>query len=74
MLTLMRTTLDIDDELLREAQLLTGLRNKTALVRAGLKALIARESAKRLVALGGRQGDLRVASRRRPQQDYSKSG
>lgn len=62
----MRTTLNIDDELLQEARQLTGLREKTAIVRAGLQALIARESAKRLAALGGTQPDLRAAPRRRP--------
>ncbi|MCP3964676.1 MAG: type II toxin-antitoxin system VapB family antitoxin [bacterium] len=62
----MRTTLNIDDELLREAQMLTGLREKTAIIRAGLEALIARESARRLAALGGTQKDLRAAPRRRP--------
>ncbi|MGH8874415.1 MAG: type II toxin-antitoxin system VapB family antitoxin [Acidimicrobiia bacterium] len=60
----MRTTLNIDEELLREAQRLTGIREKTAVVRAGLQALIARESARRLAALGGTQPDL-VAGRRR---------
>ena len=49
----MRTTLNIDDTLLEEAARLTGLREKTALVRAGLEALIARAAAQRLAALGG---------------------
>jgi Arc/MetJ family transcription regulator len=61
----MRTTLNIDDELLLHAATLTGIQEKTALVRLGLKALIANESAKRLAALGGTQKDLRVAPRRR---------
>jgi Arc/MetJ family transcription regulator len=62
----MRTTLNIDEALLREAARLTGLSEKTALVRAGLEALIARESARRLAALGGGQPGLRAGRRRRP--------
>jgi Arc/MetJ family transcription regulator len=61
----MRTTLNIDDDLLDEARRLTGMREKTALVRMGLEALIARESARRLAALGGSQPDLDVTPRRR---------
>jgi len=61
----MRTTLIVDDALLEEARRLTGLREKTALVRAGLEALIARESAKRLAALGGTEPGMRPVSRRR---------
>jgi len=61
----MRTTLNIDDGLLREAARLTGVTEKTALVRAGLEALIARESARRLAALGGSQPNLRAGRRRR---------
>lgn len=61
----MRTTLNIDDALLREAARLTGVTEKTALVRAGLEALIARASAHRLAALGGREPHLRAARRRR---------
>ena len=49
----MRTTLNIDDALLGRATELSGLREKTAVVRAGLEALVARESARRLAALGG---------------------
>ena len=62
----MRTTLNIDDELLEKAAHLSGLREKTAIVRAGLEALIARAAAKRLAALGGTQPDLRPIPRRRP--------
>lgn len=62
----MRTTLNIDDELLSRAALLTGIDEKTALVRAGLEALIERESARRLAALGGSQPALRPVPRRRP--------
>lgn len=65
-LVCMRTTLHIDETLLREAARLTGLAQKTALVRAGLEALIARESARRLAALGGSQSRLRPIVRRRP--------
>jgi Arc/MetJ family transcription regulator len=49
----MRTTLALDDELMDKAQELTGMTEKTALIRAGLNALIERESARRLAALGG---------------------
>lgn len=62
----MRTTLIIDDELLEKARLLTGIQEKTALVKAGLEALIAREAAKRLAALGGTQPKLTDVPRRRP--------
>ena len=61
----MRTTLALDDELLAKAEALTGLKEKSALVREALKALIERESAKRLAQLGGSQPRLRVAPRRR---------
>ena len=49
----MRTTLNIDDQLFEEAVRLTGVKEKTALLRESLKALIQRESAKRLALLGG---------------------
>jgi Arc/MetJ family transcription regulator len=62
----MRTTLILDDELLKEAQRLSGLGEKTAVVHAGLEALIARESARRLAALGGSQRGLKPVPRRRP--------
>jgi Arc/MetJ family transcription regulator len=62
----MRTTLIIDDRLLAEAQELSGLREKTAVLHAGLKALIARESARRLAALGGTERSLKPIPRRRP--------
>ena len=61
----MRTTLNIDDELLAKAQRLSGLKERTALVREGLKALIERESARRLAQLGGTEPRLRSAPRRR---------
>ena len=62
----MRTTLIIDDTLLEEARQLTGIDEKTALVRAGLEALIAREAARRLAALGGTMPHLEAIPRRRP--------
>ncbi|NIQ87741.1 MAG: type II toxin-antitoxin system VapB family antitoxin [Deltaproteobacteria bacterium] len=61
----MRTTLNIDDEILEEASRLTGIKEKTALVRLGLEALIALESSKRLARLGGTEKDLRSIPRRR---------
>ena len=61
----MRTTLIIDQNLLEHAIQLTGIRQKTALVRAGLEALIAREAAKRLASLGGTEPGLHSVPRRR---------
>ena len=61
----MRTTLIIDENLLERASELTGIRQKTALVRAGLEALIAREAARRLAALAGTEAGLRAIPRRR---------
>ncbi len=61
----MRTTLNIDDELLAKAQRVSGLKERTALVREGLKALIERESARRLAQLGGTERQLRPVPRRR---------
>ena len=60
----MRTTLNIDDQLLDEAQRITGIIEKAALVREGLRALIERESARRLARLGGSEPQLESASRR----------
>jgi Arc/MetJ family transcription regulator len=62
----MRTTLALDDELVAKAQDFTGLREKSALVREALKALIERESARRLAQLGGTEPDLTPIPRRRP--------
>jgi len=62
----MRTTLNIDDELLERASELTGIKEKTALVRLGLETLIAVESGKRLAKLGGTEKGLRPIPRRRP--------
>lgn len=61
----MRTTLNIDDQLLEEAQRITGMTEKAALVREGLRALIERESARRLARLGGTEPQLRPVPRRR---------
>lgn len=61
----MRTTLALDDELLEKAQAYTGLREKSALVREALRALIERESARRLARLGGSEPDFAAAPRRR---------
>jgi len=62
----MRTTLALDDELLARAQAFTGLRDKSALVHEALKALIAREAARRLARLGGCASALTAPTRRRP--------
>ena len=62
----MRTTMNIDDRLLEQAQRLTGMSEKTALVREALKALIERESARRLARLGGSEPQLGPVSRRHP--------
>ena len=62
----MRTTIALDDELVSKAQALTGIREKSALVREALTALIARESARRLARLGGSQPGLVAGRRRRP--------
>jgi Arc/MetJ family transcription regulator len=62
----MRTTITLDDELVAEAQTLSGVKEKSALVREALTALIARESARRLARLGGSEPALRSVPRRRP--------
>ncbi len=61
----MRTTLNIDDTLLAKAAELIGINEKSAVLREGLKALIERESAKRLARLGGSEPDLAMSSRRK---------
>ncbi len=61
----MRTTLNIDDELLKRAQELTGITEKTAIVKLGIEALIARESALRLAKLGGTDPTIKNIPRRR---------
>jgi Arc/MetJ family transcription regulator len=62
----MRTTIALDDDLLTKAQAFTGLKEKSLLVREALRALIERESAKRLILLGGSEPKLGLPSRRRP--------
>ena len=61
----MRTTLNIEDELLEKASKLTGIKEKTSLVKLGLEALITRESSKRLAKLGGTEKGLTTTPRRR---------
>ncbi len=61
----MRTTLNIEDTLVKRASELTGVKEKTTLVKLGLEALIAKESAKRLAKLGGTQRQLKAIPRRR---------
>lgn len=61
----MRTTMNIDDELLATARQYTGVTEKTALVRMGLQALIEKEAARALVKLGGTDPDATAAPRRR---------
>ena len=62
----MRTTLNLDDKLVSEARKLTGLDERTALIHEGLRALIARESARRLTRLAGTEPKIRAIPRRRP--------
>jgi len=62
----MRTTLALDDELVAQAEAFTGLKEKSRLVREALKALIERESARRLASLGGTERNLTRPPRRRP--------
>jgi Arc/MetJ family transcription regulator len=61
----MRTTIALDDELLEKAQSYTGIREKSALIRFALRALIEREAARRLARLGGSQPQLKPIPRRR---------
>lgn len=63
--TYMRTTLNIDDKMLEKAAELTGVEEKTSLVKLGLQALIAHESSRRLARLGGSQKGLRPIPRKR---------
>ena len=60
----MRTTLIIDDATFKKASLLTGIKEKTFLIRLGLETLISRESSRRLARLGGTEGSLRPVKRR----------
>lgn len=61
----MRTTINIQNDLIEKASRLTGIKEKTSLVRLGLEALIAKESSKRLAKLGGSEEDLKSIPRRR---------
>lgn len=61
----MRTTVNLDERLLKEAERLTGTKERTALIREGLRALVERESARRLARLGGSEPELAVPPRRR---------
>jgi Arc/MetJ family transcription regulator len=62
----MRTTFNLDDDLLAEARRLTGTEERTALIHEALRALIERESARRLARLGGSEPQLKPPPRRRP--------
>lgn len=62
----MRTTINLDDDLIERAAELSGIDEKPALIRAALIALIEQESARRLARLGGSMPDLDVPRRRRP--------
>ena len=61
----MRTTLNVEDKLIKKAEKLTGIKKKTSLVKLGLQALIAKESSKRLAKLGRTEKTLKLAPRRR---------
>lgn len=61
----MRTTVNLDDDLLGEAQRLTGITERTTLIHEGLRALVERESARRLARLGGTEKALKLPPRRR---------
>ena len=65
----MRTTINLNETLLDEAQRLTGIEERTALIHAGLEVLIERESARRLARLGGSEPQLNPVPRRRPEPD-----
>lgn len=62
----MRTTVNIDEKLLQEAQKMTGMSERSALINEGMRALLARESARRLAQLGGTDPDATAGPRRRP--------
>jgi Arc/MetJ family transcription regulator len=62
----MRTTINLDEQLIEEAQRMTGTQERTALIHDGLRALIARESARRLARLGGSDPGAKAPRRRRP--------
>ncbi|MCL4215791.1 MAG: type II toxin-antitoxin system VapB family antitoxin [Candidatus Hydrogenedentes bacterium] len=62
----MRTTINLDEALLDEAQRVTGMKERTAMIHEGLRVLIERESARRLARLGGTEPQLQDVPRRRP--------
>ncbi|MBV8546442.1 MAG: type II toxin-antitoxin system VapB family antitoxin [Acidobacteria bacterium] len=62
----MRTTINLNEQLIEEAQRMTGTRERTALIHDGLRALIARESSRRLAKLGGSDPGAKAPRRRRP--------
>ena len=62
----MRTTITLDDDLLAKASMLTGITDRTPLIRESLRAIISRESSRRLALLGGSMPELQIAPRRRP--------
>jgi len=68
----MRTTINLDDKLLAEAQRIGGIQERTALIHEGLRALIERESARRLARLGGSDSRLQPVPRRRANQHASR--
>lgn len=70
----MRTTITLDDELLEAAREISGVTERNALVREGLKALIERESARRLARLGGSEPAAKAPARRRPALATGRSG
>jgi Arc/MetJ family transcription regulator len=61
----MRTTITLDDDLLADAEKYTGIKERTALVNAGLKSLVEREAARRLARLGGTEPQFRAPPKRR---------
>ena len=66
----MRTTITLDDDLLEKAMRLTGIRDRTPLIRESLKAIIARESGRRLALLGGSMPELQLTPRRQPEPEH----
>jgi Arc/MetJ family transcription regulator len=65
----MRTTVTLDDELLKTAEEYTGIKERSALIRLGLEALVQREAARRLARMGGSDPTASAAPRRRPWDD-----
>ena len=66
----MRTTITLDDDLLEKAMRLTGIKDRTPLIRESLKAIIARESARRLALLGGSMPELQLTPCRQPEHEH----